>query len=99
MATSAQAFAALARLSPEDALAYLKARGQITKTWSWADLIREEHSHAFTISRLTNVDLLKDLQDMITKSVNGEMGRTDFMRDAKREAERATGRRAKGYSD
>lgn len=83
MATSAQAFAALARLSPEDALAYLKARGQITKTWSWADLIREEHSHAFTISRLTNVDLLKDLQDMITKSVNGEMGRTDFMRDAK----------------
>ncbi len=83
MATSAQAFAALGKLTPEDALAYLKARGQITKTWSWADLIREEHSHAFTISRLTNVDLLKDLQDMITKSVNGEMGRTDFMRNAK----------------
>lgn len=83
MATSAQAFAALARLSPEDALAYLKARGQITQSWSWADLWQEEHTQQFTVSRLANVDLLKDVQAMITASVNGDMGRKDFMRDAK----------------
>lgn len=83
MATSAQAFAALARLSPEDALNYLKARGQITQSWSWADLWQEEHTQQFTVSRLANVDLLKDMQTLITASVNGDLGRKDFMRDAK----------------
>lgn len=83
MATSAQAFAALARLTPEEALAYLQARGQITQTWSWADLWQEEHAQAFTISRLANVDLLNDLQELITASVNGELSRADFMRNAK----------------
>lgn len=83
MTTSAQAFAALARLSPKEALAYLQGRGQITQSWSWADLWQEEHTQQFTVSRLANVDLLKDMQALITASVNGEMGRTDFMRDAK----------------
>lgn len=83
MATLAQAFAALARLSPQAALAYLKKRGQITQTWSWADLWQEEHAQQFTISRLANADLLRELQTLITASVNGELSRTDFMRDAK----------------
>lgn len=83
MATSAQAFAALMRLSPEAALAYLKKRGLITQSWSWADLWQEEHAQQFTVSRLANVDLLKELQTLITASVNGELSRTDFMRGAK----------------
>lgn len=83
MATSSQAFAALGRLTPEEALAYLKARGQITQSWSWADLWQEEHAQQFTISRLANIDLLKELQMLITASVNGDLSRTDFMRDAK----------------
>ena len=83
MATSSQLFAALARLQPEEALAYLKARGLITPTWSWADLWQEEHSQQFTISLLANADLLQELQTLITASVNGELSRTDFMRDAK----------------
>lgn len=84
MTTAAQAFAALARLEPKEALGYLKQRGEITQSWSWADLWGAEHAQAFTISRLTQVDLLKDMQTMITASVNGEMGRRDFMRDAKK---------------
>ena len=83
MATLSQAFAALARLSPKAALAYLKKRGQITQTWSWADLWQEEHSQQFTISRLANADLLRELQTLITASVDGELSRRDFMRDAK----------------
>lgn len=84
MTTAAQAFAALARLEPKEALDYLKQRGEITQSWSWVDLWGAEHAQAFTISRLTQVDLLKDIQAMITASVNGEMGRRDFMRDAKK---------------
>lgn len=83
MATSAQAFAALMRLSPEAALAYLKKRGLITQSWSWADLMHDEHSVQFTISRLANVALLEEMQTLITASVGGDLSRTDFMRDAK----------------
>lgn len=83
MATAAQTFAALRRLNPEDALAYLRDRNLITQTWSWADLQAEEHAHQFTVSRLASVDLLMDMRALITASVEGDLSRTDFMRDAR----------------
>lgn len=79
----AQAFAALQRLSPEQALSYLRDRGQITQTWSWADLRADEHAHQFTISRLASVDLLQQMRELIVSSVDGQLSRTDFLRDAK----------------
>lgn len=81
--TPAQAFAALRRLTPEGALAWLRDRGQITQTWSWADLQAEEHALQFTVSRLASVDLLAELRQMIIDSVAGDLSRTDFMRDAR----------------
>ncbi|MFN3495773.1 MAG: phage minor head protein, partial [Hydrogenophaga sp.] len=83
MATAAQAFAALRRLTPEEALDYLRGRGLITQTYGWAELWADEHALQFTISRLANADLLADLQAMITESVAGDLSRTDFMRDAR----------------
>jgi SPP1 gp7 family putative phage head morphogenesis protein len=81
--TPAQAFAALRRLKPEAALAFLRERGQITQTWSWADLRAEEHALQFTVSRLASVDLLAQLRDLIIDSVAGDLTRRDFMRDAR----------------
>jgi len=81
--TPAQAFAALRRLTPEGALAWLRERGQITQTWSWADLQAEEHALQFTVSRLASVDLLAELRQMIIDSVEGDLSRTDFIRDAR----------------
>lgn len=81
--TPAQAFAALRRLTPEGALAFLRQRGQITQTWSWADLQAEEHALQFTVSRLASVDLLAELRQMIIDSVEGDLSRTDFIRDAR----------------
>lgn len=81
--TPAKAFAALRRLTPEGALAWLRDRGQITQTWSWADLQAEEHALQFTVSRLASVDLLAELRQMIIDSVGGDLTRTDFMRDAR----------------
>ena len=81
--TPAQAFAALRRLTPEGALAFLRERGQITQTWSWADLRAEEHALQFSVSRLASVDLLAELRQMIIDSVEGDLTRTDFMRDAR----------------
>lgn len=81
--TPAQAFAALRRLTPEGALAWLRERKQITQTWSWADLQAEEHALQFTVSRLASVDLLAELQQLIIDSVDGDLSRTDFMTDAR----------------
>lgn len=80
--TPAQDFAALRRLEPAEAVAYLQQRGQLTRTFSWRDLWQDEHAHQFTISRLARLDLLQAIRDLITASVGGDLSRTDFMRDA-----------------
>ncbi|MBB4844988.1 SPP1 gp7 family putative phage head morphogenesis protein [Paucibacter oligotrophus] len=82
--TDAQIFAQLHKLTPADAVAYLQKRGQLAVTYGWQDLWHEEHARQFTISRLTRADLLSSLQEMITKSVDGNLGRRDFERDAQK---------------
>lgn len=85
MPSAAQEFAALQKLTPSEAVAYLQRRNQVTQTFGWQDVWREEHAKQFTISRLARADLLQSLQDQITKSVGGELSRRDFMRDMLRE--------------
>ena len=76
-------FAALQRLTPEGAVAYLQARGRITPTFNWQDLWQDEHARQFTVSRLANADLLAALQAQITASVQGDLSRRDFIRDSR----------------
>ncbi|MDR0441117.1 MAG: minor capsid protein [Candidatus Accumulibacter sp.] len=79
--SAAAEFAYLHRLPPEEALAYLAGRGTLTPTYSWMDLWQDEHSRQFTISRLTRLDILKDIQEAISRSVDGDLTRRDWMRD------------------
>ncbi|QPF74229.1 minor capsid protein [Roseateles sp. DAIF2] len=78
-----QEFARLQAVRPEEAAAYLQGRGRLAITYGWQDRWHEEHAHQFTISRLTRADLLASLQDMLAKSVDGDLSRRDFNRDAK----------------
>ncbi|MFA7269879.1 MAG: phage minor head protein [Sterolibacterium sp.] len=75
--------AQLSVLPPEEAVAYMQARGLLTQTFDWRDLWHEEHAHQFTVSRLARLDLLQAIHDGITLSVKGELGRRDFMRGIK----------------
>lgn len=84
MPSPAQEFAALQKLTPSDAVAYLQGRNKVTETYSWRDLWQEEHAQQFTVSRLARADLLKSIQDQITQSVGGDLSRRDFMRDSKK---------------
>ena len=61
----------------------LQRRQQLTQTFSWQDLWHDEHAQQFTVSRLARNDLLKALQDGITKSVQGNLSRRDWVRNAK----------------
>lgn len=81
MPSAAQTFAALRKLSPAGAVAYLQQRGQLTKTFSWQDLWQDEHAQQFTVSRLARLDLVQSLRDQIVKSVGGDLSRRDFMRN------------------
>ncbi|WOI47736.1 phage minor head protein [Acidovorax sp. BLS4] len=80
--SAATDFAQLQKLSPQDAVAWLVARGQLTRTYAWQDVFQDEHGHQFTVSRLTRLDLLQALHDAIVRSVQGDLSRTDWMQDA-----------------
>jgi SPP1 gp7 family putative phage head morphogenesis protein len=77
-------FAQLFRLTPKEAIAYLQARKLLTPTDDWYELWQDEHATQFTVSRLARADLLKTIQDAITRSVDGELSRRDWMRDITR---------------
>lgn len=79
--SAAAEFAYLHRLTPAEAIAYLQGRGRLTQTTSWMDLWHDEHARQFTVSRLARLDILKAMQDGITRSVNGDLTRRDWLRD------------------
>jgi uncharacterized protein with gpF-like domain len=78
--SAAQQFAKLQRLTPQEAVDYLQRRDRLTQTFSWQDLWHDEHAQQFTVSRLARIDLLKAIQDGITKSVQGDLSRREIGR-------------------
>lgn len=82
--SAATDFAQLKRLRPVEAVAYAQGRELTAETFSAYDLWRDEHSRAFTISRLARADLLEALQDGLKKSVAGDMTRRDWIKSAER---------------
>lgn len=57
-------------LPPQRAIDYLKTRGLDVKiTTNWQDVWRDEQASSFTVSRLTNLELLNTVNDLITQSL------------------------------
>jgi SPP1 gp7 family putative phage head morphogenesis protein len=81
--SSATDFARAQALTPKEAVDYLQQRGLLTETFSWQDLWHDEHAQQFTVSRLARLDLLKAIQDGITKSVQGDLTRRDWTKNAR----------------
>ena len=79
--SAATDFAQLRKLPPKEAVQWLTERGQLTRSYAWQDVFQDEHGHQFTVSRLTRLDLLQALRDAIVKSVQGDLSRTDWMKD------------------
>ena len=79
--SAASDFAQLQKLTPQQAVDLLIARGLLTKSYAWQDVWQDEHAYQFTISRLTRLDLLQSLRDSILQSVQGNLSRTDWMKD------------------
>lgn len=82
-AASPQEFARAFRLTPEEAVDYLKGRARVRVTYDWHELWQDEHARTFTVSRLTRADLLEAIRQRIEASVNGDLTRRDFLRDVR----------------
>ena len=80
---------ALFKLTPSEAVDYLQQRGQLTQSFNWQDVWQEEHAYQFTVSRLANMDLLQAIQDGITKNVQGDLSRRDWMKNTQALLEQA----------
>ncbi|MBN8488227.1 MAG: minor capsid protein [Burkholderiales bacterium] len=55
-------------LPPEKALAFFRAKGYAT-SFAWQDVWREEHDAAFTVAKMMQVDLLRDVRDAVDKAI------------------------------
>ena len=74
-------FAKLRTLPVAAAIDYMRTRADLTVTHNWQDLWQDEHARQFTVSRLARMDLLQAVHDGITRSVQGDLSRKDWMRD------------------
>lgn len=84
-----QGFARLFRLTVQRAVEYLQGRSRLVPTLDWRDLWQEEHARAFTVSRLTRLDLVRAIHEKLLASVEGDLSRTDWTRDIRAALEEA----------
>lgn len=55
-------------LAPEAAIAYFRARG-LRPTFAWQDMLREEHTRAFTVAKMLDMDLLTTVQQAVDVAI------------------------------
>ncbi|MDD5613214.1 MAG: phage minor head protein, partial [Gallionella sp.] len=81
--------AAAFKLTPQEAVDYLHGRDQLTKTFNWQDVWQEEHAYQFTVSRLARLDILEAMRAGLTRSVEGDLSRRDWVKNAQSLLEKA----------
>jgi SPP1 gp7 family putative phage head morphogenesis protein len=59
----------LGAVAPEEAIAAFQARKLLETTFSWQDMWHEEHTRAFTVSRLAETDLLDFVRAELDKAI------------------------------
>ena len=52
-------------------------------SYNWREVYEEAHAKAFTVAKMTDIDLLKDTHDMLTKSIKEGWSEGHFTREAK----------------
>lgn len=68
-------------MEPEEIVKYFEAKGLKT-SYYWREVYEEAHAKAFTIAKMTNADLLKDTQDMLTKAIKEGWSTGHFQKEA-----------------
>ncbi len=58
---------------PEEAIKYLKSKG-LKLTFNYDEMLHEAHHKAFTVAKITKLDLLKDIQDSLVQAQRDGIG-------------------------
>lgn len=69
-------------LPPKDAVEFFDAKGNAL-TWSWLDMLREDHDLAFTVAKATNEEVLGAIRTQVAKAINEGMTFQQFKRTLK----------------
>lgn len=56
------------KLAPEKALKFFRAKGLKT-SFAWQDMWQQEHDAAFTVAKMMDVDLLRDVRAAVDKAI------------------------------
>lgn len=61
-------------LPPKRAISYLKSKGYKI-TWDWEEMWQDAHARAFTVAKVTRLDILEDIRSALQKAL--DEGKTD----------------------
>jgi len=56
-------------LKPAAAMEFIKRKGY-TFSWNWFDTWKDAHARAFTVAKVTKVDIMRDIRDAVEKAVS-----------------------------
>lgn len=64
---------ALFEMPPQDAIDHLKAKG-FKIGWDWHETLNDAHSRAFTVAKITRIDLLQDIRKSLIAAMEQGQG-------------------------
>lgn len=65
------------KLKPAKAIEFLRQKGY-RFSWNWYETWKQEHQHVFTVAKVTKLDILQDIRDMLDKSLNEGLPFAEF---------------------
>jgi SPP1 gp7 family putative phage head morphogenesis protein len=69
-------------LKPKEALKFFRAKGLKT-SFAWQDVWQQEHEAAFTVAKMMDVDLLRDVRDAVDQAIAEGTTFQDFKKSIK----------------
>lgn len=64
---------------PPEVLRFFKEKG-LKETFSWQDMMLDEHAHAFTVAKSAGFDVLKDINEAVAKAIEQRQDFSEFQR-------------------
>jgi SPP1 gp7 family putative phage head morphogenesis protein len=69
-------------LKPEKAIEYFKAKG-FAFSWDWQEIWQEAHARAFTVAKVTRLDILQDIRDGLQEALDNGITYQEFAKAIK----------------
>jgi uncharacterized protein with gpF-like domain len=68
-------------LPPLEALAFFARKTGYTPAWSWQEIYGDEHKAAFTVAKMMQLDLLKQVREEVDRAIAGKVTLQDFQKN------------------